>query len=851
MNPSLLKKALPHAIAVLIFWIVAVVYCKPALEHKIVSQVDMLGYKGMFQQSAEFKEKYGHYPLWTESTFSGMPTYNIAIEAKPNIVPGWLSRILTLGMPKPISFFLLACVTFYFLAMVMGVNPWIGVLSALAYAWSTYDPIIVMVGHETKMLAIGYAPGVIAALLLIYRRNYLWGAVLLAIFCSFQANTQHFQVVYYTLLSAGLLTICHGIYSWKQQQIKSFLMGIGIAAIAGGVGFATMAVLIVPVQEFAKETMRGGRTELSHPDNKLGENGGLNRDYAFTWSYGIPETFSLLAPRAAGGGNAGKEVGDDSKVAEKLTETFGMPLDQALQYANQSIYWGAQDQGTSGPVYLGAIVCLLGILGIVYLKGWQKWWLVSVAVLGILLAWGKNFPSLNNFLFDHLPFYNKFRSPTIALIMPQFAFPLLGALGLQQLFFGGETREANWKKFKTAVLITGGLLLLLTGYYFMADYSGGSRDKQFKDGFTQGALRGLSKGQQPTPEMQAQASGISESLLKALHADRQSILGADLLRSILLIAAAVLLLGLYLKDKFRQREVLLGGLIILSTWDLLSVGLRYLSEDNFVDPADFEARLAPTAVDLQIKNDPEKNFRVFDQTGDPFQLSEQSARTSYNHNSIGGYSPAKLGLYQDIIQNQLSKGNLRVYDMLNAKYFIQEDPTTRQPAARLNPGAYGACWLVKSIYYVKDGDAEMKALDSINTRDTVIVQEKYKALVKSGPVPDSSASIHLTDNLLDKISYKFSSKTNQFAVFSEVYYENGWNAFIDGQKTDYLRVDYLLRGMPVPAGEHTIEFRFEPHSYQMGNSITVWSSALVWLALIAAIIVEWRKRDQPKISKPA
>jgi hypothetical protein len=273
---------------------------------------------------------------------------------------------------------------------------------------------------------------------------------------------------------------------------------------------------------------------------------------------------------------------------------------------------------------------------------------------------------------------------------------------------------------------------------------------------------------------------------------------------------------------------------------VLTVGKRYLSEDNFVESADFDSSFTPNAADMRINADPDKNVRVLDETSDPFQ----DARPSYFHNSVGGYSPAKLGLYQDVIEKQLSKGNMRVYDMLNTKYFIQQDPQTRQPVARLNPGAYGTCWLVKAIRYVKDGDEEMQALDSTDTRDTVIIQQKFQHLVPFAPSPDTSASIHLIENQNDKISYAFSAKANQFAVFSEIYYDKGWNAFIDGKKTDYCRVDYILRGMAVPAGDHTIEFRFEPHSYQLGDMLSTWSALLLYLLIIVAAVVEWRKRSK-------
>jgi hypothetical protein len=390
--------------------------------------------------------------------------------------------------------------------------------------------------------------------------------------------------------------------------------------------------------------------------------------------------------------------------------------------------------------------------------------------------------------------------------------------------------------------ITGGLLVLLTGFYFMADYQG-SRDAELKDRFVQGKMQQLAQGRQAGQDAQQQAAATGNGLIKALEADRQSLYGADLVRTIVLIALAAALLGLYIKGKIRQ-PILIAGLILLSTYDLLAVDTRYLNQDSYTDPTDFESSLAPTAADQQIKNDPDKNFRVFDQSSQgPFE----DARASYHHNSLGGYSPAKLGLYQDLIENQLSKGNIQVYNMLNTKYFIQRDPGGGQPQARVNPAAFGPCWLVKAIHYVKDGNEEMKALDSVNVRDTAIVQQQFASFVKFMPAPDSSATIHLVENLNDKITYTFSARTNQFAVFSEIYYNKGWNAYLDGKEVDYCRVDYVLRGMPVPAGQHAIEFRFEPQSYSRGNTISVWSSLIVYLLLIGAVVTSLRKK-KPSIT---
>jgi hypothetical protein len=844
MNSSFLKKALPHIIAIGVFLLVAVVYCRPVLQGKVVAQSDVQQWKAMAQQSFEYKEKHGHFPLWTESAFSGMPAYTIAIDGQNSLNYGYLTLPLTLGLPQPISFLFLACICFYILMMVLRVNPWVGVLASLAYAYSSYDPIIIVTGHVTKMQAISYAPAVIAAFLMLLRRQYLWGTGLLAFFFAAQIGTQHLQIVYYTVIAMGLLALFFVIQNAKEGKWKDTVFALGLAAVACGIGYGTSIGDTLPLQEYTKETMRGGRTELTSGTSKLEGNGGLSKDYAFQWSYGIGETLTFAVPDIYGGGNASHaEIGDDSKLAEKMAQELSAPEETGVGYANNYAYWGAQPF-TSGPVYLGAVICFLAILALFLVRGWIKWWLVSVTVVGILLAWGKNFSALNYFLFDHFPLYNKFRSPSTALFMPQLAVPILVALGLDRLLSGKEAAADLLKKFKLAAYGTGALFVVLLGFYFMASYQG-DNDGRLKEQFMQGKLQQLSQGRQPGQDVQQQALATGNSLLRALESDRQGMYGSDLVRTIILIVLAGGLVWLFLRNKIKP-VVLLASLIVLSSYDLLSVGNRYLNQESYVDPGDAESVLTPSPANQQILSDPDKNFRVFDQASqDPFT----SATASYHHNSLGGYSPAKLGLYQDLIDNQLSKGNLQVYNMLNTKYVIQADPRTGQPVARLNSGAFGPCWLVKAIHYVKDGNEEMKALDSINVRDTAIIQQKLSSKVKFAPVADSTASIRLINNDLDKITYKFSAKTNQFAVFSEIYYDKGWDVYLDGNKTDYLRVDYLLRGMSIPAGDHAIEFRFEPHSYKVGMMLTSWFSLLIYLLLIAAAVVEWKKRKPAVVQK--
>ncbi|MEO8415616.1 MAG: hypothetical protein ABI472_18280 [Ginsengibacter sp.] len=833
------KKVVPHLIAVAIFLIVAVVYCKPALEGKVVMQQDIQGWRGMSQQSVEFHDKYGYYPLWTNSMFSGMPAYQVFLDARTHVLVGYLGNVITLGLPKPVSFFFLACICFYFLCVVAGANSWLSIMGGLAYAYSTFDPIIIAVGHDTQMVSIGYMPAVLAGLLLLFQKKYWTGFAVTALFAALLIGQNHLQMVYYTLMIAAIMSVAFIIKSYREKQAGAAVKGLVLAMVAGILGLACSAVTMMPTYEYAKESTRGGRSELTQDTSENKTKGGLDKEEAFRWSYGLGETFTFILPDLYGGGTRNEELNSSSKFVDNLTAA-GVPEENAIQYGNGSSYWGNQPS-TAGPVYFGAIICFLFIFGLFYVKDWYKWWMVAASVIAILLAWGANLKGINYFIFDHLPLYNKFRAVTMSLTIPQLCFPLLGVLAVNKLL--DETDWANaWKKLRLAVYVTGGILILLCGFYFTAGFSGGN-DKALKENFKQDMLRQVPQGQQPSPQLEQQATEFSSRLIGALHTDRKDMMGGDLVRNILLIGLVVVLLGLFIKGKIKP-VILFVGLIVLSSFDLLNVDSRYLNAGKFVEDSDFESAFIPTEADQQILKDPDHaNFRVFDQTAaNPFY---SDSRTSYHHNNIGGYHPALLGLYNDIIENQLSKGNMQVFDMLNTKYFIVQNPQTGKPVAQLNPAAFGNAWLVKGIKYVTNADEEMDALDSTNLRDTAVVDKRYQAPIKQPPVPDSAAFIKLKQNLNDKIDYTFHSTTPQFAVLSEVYYPLGWNAFIDGKKADYVKTDYVLRGIFVPAGDHEIEFRFEPTSYTTGRMITIISNILVFLALIIAIIFYIRRKPKP------
>lgn len=839
MKPDF-KKLLPHIIAIVVFLLVAVVFCKPALEGKVVYQHDLQGWRGMVQQSLDFKEKYGRYPLWTNSLFSGMPAYQIMMEGSHKISMGYLEYVIGAGLPQPINFFFIACICFYFLCMVLRVNPWVGIMGALAYAYSTYDPVIIMVGHVTKMASMAYAPAVIGAFLLILQKKYWTGGALLILFSFFMISQNHVQIVYYTLLIALAITIAYAIKAFKEKEVPHLIKSGVIAIAAGLVGLAACSITLVPTYEYAKDTMRGGKSELTDTSTVNTGNktkGGLDKDYAFNWSYGIGETLTLAVPGIYGGSSGG-ELTEKSKTAALLAEQ-GLPEETAVQVARSlSTYWGAQPN-TSGPVYVGAIICLLFIFGMFYLDNKHKWWIFGVTVFAIMLAWGSNFKAFNYFIFDFMPGYKKFRAPTMALVIPQMTMCLMAALTLNKLLFGNDTKEFMLKKLKQAGIAAGILIAILAMLYFSFGYSG-ENDTRIRESYTQQMLMSVSQGQQPTPQMQAQAQEFGQTIIRGLTEDRKAMYGGDLLRSILFMAAAFVLMWLFAKGKL-SRNIVAIAILVLVVFDLLPVGKRYLNENNFVEKTAIEDEFTLTNADRMIMQDPDyKNVRVFNTVSPNGPFNDASP--SYRFNSVGGYNPAKLAIYQDLIERQLANGNMAVFNMLNTKYFVVQDPQTGQPIAQTNGGALGNVWLVKHVQVVENADAEMKALDNFNPRDTAFVDKRFQAKLKGQPQFDSAATIKMIANQNDLITYEYNSTTPQFAVFSEIYYDKGWDAYIDGNKADYVRTNYVLRGMSLPAGKHSIEFRFEPKAYKTGNMLALWASIIGFIALIAAVVMNIKKK---------
>ncbi len=829
------KTIQPHLIAVAIFLVVAVVFCKPALQGLVVEQPDLMQWKGMAQDGFDYKEKHGDFPEWTTSMFGGMPAYAIAFGANEFIAP-YLTNILTLGLPQPISYFFLCCITFYFLSQVLRVKPWLGIIGALAFAYASYNPIIIVTGHHTKMMAIAYMPGLLGALLLIFEhKKYLLGAALTAIFTAAFVAFNHLQMVYYMLLVLVIMAVSYAITWIRTQQVKQLLSAASFSILGGVLGILACAVNIFTTYDYAPETMRGGKANLTPTvtDSVAAKaSSGLDVDYAFRWSYGIPETLTMLVPYANGG--ASKGLGEDSKFYETIMEKMQTKqIDQGLaQEVSRfgSEYWGNQPF-TSGPVYTGAVMLLLAILGLVCAPNRYSWWMLIASTIGIVMAWGSNFMGFNEFLFNYLPLYNKFRAPSQSLVIPQLLLPILGILGLQTLLFTNLSIAQKWKHLKMAGIATGVVVLLAVVFYFSADFKSSSE------------LQTISQLNQSNPTMAAPVKEV----LNAAAEDRQSLYSGDLIRTIALIGVAFLLLMFTIREKIKP-ALLMPLLAFLVVFDQVPIANRYLGEEAYVEPEttdilNYVASNNPPLFKIlsSLKQDPDPHYRIFNTTNDAFN----DALTSSMARSVGGYHPAKLSLYQDLIENQLSKQNMAVYNMLNTKYFLVNDGNNGI-AIQQNPGAMGAAWLVKNIEYVLTANAEMKALDSTNLQDVAVVQESFKADIAAAPLWDSSAFIQLKVYDNDLVEYTVNAPAPQFAVLSEIYYPRGWKAFADNKELPIVKTNYALRGVAIPKGTTSLQLKFEPSSYYTGRMVTTVADWIIVLLLAGAIFMEYRK-SQTKV----
>ncbi len=812
------KALLPHIVAVAVFLIVSLIYCKPALDGKVLQQHDVSQWKGSAQNSVEYSKTHnGKYPLWTNGLFSGMPAFQIA-GVGGNAVSGYIQNIITLGLPKPVNFFFLASICFYFLCVCMRIRPWVGIMGALAFAYATYNPVIIAVGHDTKMMAIAYMPALLGALLLIFDKKYIAGFILTALFSSLIIMVNHVQIVYYLFIAIAVMGVFAMVRYFKAKEFKHAGIAVVLAAIAVVIGVATNAEALMGTFEYQKETIRGGGTALADTSGKrTNTTNGLDKDYALAYSLNMSEPLVMMVPRMFGGSSDHEEMAQDkSKAVEALT-SLPQQLQQQLPFA---FYWGGIKDvggsvGTSGPPYVGAIICFLAILAMFVLDGKYKWWMFTAILLSVFISWGSYFDGFNAFLYHNLPFYNKFRAPSMIMVIPQLLLPALAVLCVDKII-AAEDKAAVYKLFIKGLIATGALFVLLFLLYFSFD---------FLSSADQAILKQVRSANQP------QLLEYVQSFFTGLKDDRKSLFMGDIFRSLGFIAVAAALIYMLLKNIIKP-WILIAGLSLFAFIDVILVDKTYLNTDNYKEKEEEEAVFNKTAKDNEILAD-KTDYRVFNMSGNSF--SENN--TSFYYKSVGGYHPAKLRIYQDLIERQLSKQepNMPVFNMLNTKYFIQKDRNGLTQAYQQNTGALGSAWLVKNITFVKDADAEMKALDNFNPKDTAFVQDAYKTAVPFMPEFDSTASIKLVKNDNDVITYEFNGSKNQFAVFSEIYYKAGWKAFANGKELPIVRVNYVLRGLALAPGKYNIEFKFEPQDYLTGHRLTGIFSLILGLLILAGI----------------
>lgn len=812
MNKFQFKKIIPYLSALIVFIAISYAYFPETLQGKIVNQSDVSSWRGATNEIYKTQKDTGEKPLWTNSMFGGMPSYMISTDFDGNKTKS-IYKGLLIGK-SPASYLCLAMISFFLLLMAFGVNPWLGIIGAIAFAFSSYNLIIIQVGHNSKMVAIAYMPMVMGAVVYAFRKNKWIGAVCLALALALEIVAKHPQITYYL----GITIFVYGLYELyfavKRKTLPAFLKTLGLLFIAAFMAVATNADYLMTMSEYSKDTMRGP-SELTHDaQNKTAT--GLDKDYATAWSYGIDETFNLLIPNYKGGAS-GSALTEDSEMYKLFAQ-------QDPSYAKKVIkqmptYWGTQPF-TAGPVYIGAIMIFLFVLGLCLIKGKTKWWILSATLLSFALAWGKNFMPLTDFFLDYVPMYSKFRTVSMILVIAQMTIPLLGILALKRIFDKELDKKQIIKGLKIALGTTGGFCLLIAMFPTIAGSFVGAQDAQMQD-----------------------------IVLKALMADRVSILRSDALRSLIFIILSASTIFLFIKDKLKVNAAY-AILIVLVVADMWGVDKRFLNESHFMPKRNLTGQFQQRPVDKIILQDKDPNYKVLDFSVNTFNDSH----ISYFHKTIGGYSAGKLRRYQDIIDFHISKemqtfiakiktiqtyrelepvlANLNVINMLNTKYII----TNGNNAPIQNRYALGNAWFVEDYKMVKNADEEIAALNDINPREIAVIDNSFSDILKNRAFePDQNASIKLTSYAPDKLVYKSKSATEQLAVFSEIYYSKGWKVNIDGQEAKHFRANYVLRSMIVPSGEHTITFEFIPDTYYTGKMISTISSILLILLFIAGM----------------
>lgn len=809
------KQFLGIIFAIIAFAAITLIYFTPILEGKRIKQHDIEMYKGMSQEINNFREETGEQSLWTNSMFGGMPAWNIGVQQNSNLMT-YVQKIIGLGFPSPIMSVFISMLGFFILLLVLDCKIWISFIGALAYGFTSYLFIVMGAGHNSKAVAMAYMAPVIAGIVLTYKGKYLWGAVLTAIALALEIRAGHIQITYYLFMIVLIFVIAEFIETIKNKKYPEFFKASGILVCAAILAILTSTTTLYANYEFGKETMRGKPVLTENTGNQTR---GLDRDYVTQWSYGIGETWSLMIPNVKGGASA--YIGNDNPALENADPRLRSMI------AQNNAYWGDQP-GTSGPVYVGAIVCFFFVLGLFVVKGKIKWVLLIATILSILLSWGKNFMGFTDFFLDYFPMYNKFRAVSMTLVIAEVCMPILAFLALAEVIRNPECLKKNKIYLYISFGLTAGLCLL---FYIIPDV--------FFNFLSQGESAQFA-------QLGAGKDGaIYQTFANELEKVRMAIFKSDAIRSFLFITVAAIILLINVNGKLKNNVmfVMLAALVVL---DMFPINKRYLNNDNFIDSRRFEKPFVMSEIDKQILQDNSLNYRVMDLTKNTFN----DASTSYFHKSIGGYHGAKLRRYQDIINRYLggnSVGNdgfWNVLNMLNTKYLIYHQGN--KPVANINTDAFGNAWIVSDIKWVTTPNQEIDAIENTNVKTTAIINDEFKNVIGDFNPSSVSGTIKLDSYKPNELVYSFNSSKDELVVFSEIWTNKGWTLWIDGNESPLIRADYILRAAVIPAGNHEIMMRYEPKIWKVGNTIQFISSLILILGLIAAIVVTYRKSNCTK-----
>ena len=832
-----LKRILPDLVAIVLFALLSFVYFFPAdTEGRVLFQHDTAAGVGIGQEAKEYYEQTGERTRWTNSVFGGMPTYQISPSYDSSRPLQWVQKAYQLFLPQYGQLTFILMLGFYILLRAFGLSVWLSMLGGILWAFSSYFFILISAGHIWKFITLAYIPPTLAGIVLAYRGRLLAGGLVAALFVALQIASNHVQMSYYFLFVILFIVGAYFEQAWREKTLPQFFRASAVLVVAALIGVAANLSNLYHTYTYSKETMRGKSELVQTGEAARQASSGLDRDYITQWSYGIGETWTLLIPNFKGG--ASVPLSQSETAMEKANPMYSSLYSQLTQY------FGDQPM-TAGPVYVGAFVLFLFLLGCFIVKGPLKWALIGATLFSIVLSWGKNFMPLTDFFIDYVPMYNKFRAVSSILVIAEFTIPLLAVFALKKILEEPTVLRANLKALGISLLLTAGVAL-----WYAVPSSGGSYVPAQEAQMLQQAVDG---GMIPASELNGILANLGEM--------RAALVQADALRSFLIIAIGLLLLMLYTTGKLRQ-SFTMAGIAVLCLVDMWNVNKRYLNDAQFVPKSIQTTTFSKTPADELILQDTTLDYRVLNLTTSTFNENN----TSYWHKSVGGYHPAKLRRYQEMIEHHIAPemqavysaiaraggkmdsvdaSKFRVLNMLNTRYFILPAGQQGQTVPILNPYAYGNAWFVDQVQYVNNANEEIDALDTADPAVTAVVDSRFKDALK-GLVEshrDSLSTIRLTSYTPNRLVYETDNSGDAVAVFSEIYYPDGWQVSIDGQPAPLGRADYILRALHIPAGKHTVEMRFDPQSLHVTEGIAYTALALMVIGVIAIV---WRTQRQKK-----